>query len=56
MEHLGAYLQAVADPENGHAKLKDVGVYVGGIVVINRIWRAREDDTCERRSQIGRWC
>jgi hypothetical protein len=39
------HLQAIADPENGHAKLKDLEVDMGGIVVINRIRRTREDDT-----------
>jgi hypothetical protein len=29
------HLQAVADPQNGHTKLKDVMVDVGGIMVIN---------------------
>ena len=32
---LCAHLQAIADPENRYTKLKDVGINVGGIAVID---------------------
>lgn len=42
----GDLLQTVADTHDGHAGLEDRGVDVRGVVGVDRVGRAREDDTC----------
>lgn len=40
-----AHLKAVAYSKNGHAEFKDCWIDVGGLWIIDRVWRSRENDT-----------
>jgi len=40
------HLETVTDPEDGHAEIKDGRVDSRGILVVYRVGRSGEDDTC----------